>query len=258
MRQALRPLLLATLTLLLGACHITPDGPTAIRIGSYNIHHGAGTDGVRDLDRIADALASERIDLIALQEVDRLAERSGRVDQAKALGASLGFQHVFGRSIPLGDGEYGNAVLSRWPIRSSTVHALPNPSGGEQRTVLEVLIEVPDGRTVTLLATHFDHSSRANRMAQAEWVIEHSKSVPGAVVLLGDLNAEPGSSTMTTLATAFEATDRTGFTYPAGVPDRRIDWILPCADDVAPLEDRVVPEPVASDHRPLWLDVEIQ
>ena len=53
---------------------------------SYNIHHGAGTDGKLDLERIARIIREQRADLVALQEVDVKAWRSGGVDEAAELG----------------------------------------------------------------------------------------------------------------------------------------------------------------------------
>ena len=79
-----------------GACAAAPgeagrDGPAReLRVLSYNIHHGRGTDGAIDLPRIARVIAATRPDLVALQEVDRGTGRANGVDQADALGELTG------------------------------------------------------------------------------------------------------------------------------------------------------------------------
>lgn len=90
----------------------------AIRILTYNIHHGEGSDGVFDLPRLARVIASADPDLVALQEVDEKTERSGGVSQVSELGRLTGLRPVFGEAMPFDSGGYGVAVLSRWPVVS--------------------------------------------------------------------------------------------------------------------------------------------
>ncbi|MCH2154165.1 MAG: gluconate 2-dehydrogenase subunit 3 family protein [Phycisphaerales bacterium] len=67
----------------------SPENATAIRVATYNIKHGRGMDGTIDLERTAATLEALKADLIALQEVDDQARRSGGVDQAAWLEAEL-------------------------------------------------------------------------------------------------------------------------------------------------------------------------
>lgn len=69
-----------------------PVASDALRVLTYNIHHGEGTDGVLDLERIAGVIKGASPDLVALQEVDVGAERTGGVDQAGELGRLTGMQ----------------------------------------------------------------------------------------------------------------------------------------------------------------------
>jgi len=76
---------------------------------TYNIHHGEGVDGKLDLVRIAKVIQEVEPDIVALQEVDQNAGRSGQVDQAAELGRLTKMRSVFGGNIALQGGEYGNA-----------------------------------------------------------------------------------------------------------------------------------------------------
>ena len=75
--------------------------PLTLRILSYNIHHGQGTDGIFDLERLARVISSVEPDLVALQEVDRATTRSGGVDQAAELARLTGMEAAFGKTIHL-------------------------------------------------------------------------------------------------------------------------------------------------------------
>src|SRR5690242_8494338 len=86
-----------------------PAGPAALRVLSYNIHHGEGTDGKLDLDRIAAVIKAQKPDLVAVQEVDRNTKRTNQVDQAAVLGKLTGLHAAFARAIDLQGGEYGQA-----------------------------------------------------------------------------------------------------------------------------------------------------
>ncbi|MEZ6125818.1 MAG: endonuclease/exonuclease/phosphatase family protein [Planctomycetaceae bacterium] len=114
------------------ACGRAAD-PTQLRVLSYNIHHGEGVDRKLDLQRIADVILSVRPDLVALQEVDRNATRTGGVDQPAELARLTRMHVVFGANIELQGGHYGNAVLSRHPIARLRNHLLPNIDDSERR-----------------------------------------------------------------------------------------------------------------------------
>lgn len=231
-----------------------------LRVLSYNIHHAAGVDARLDVERIAKVILSVKPDIVALQEVDKGVERSKRADQPAELARLTKMNVVFGKNINFGGGEYGNAVLSRFPIGGSTNHKLPNIDDGEQRGVLDVTLRVPDGR-VRLLATHFDHRrDEAERRASAEAVnrlLEKDRKLP--TLLAGDLNAVPTSDTLKTLERSWKlANKKESFTVPVKEPKRQIDYVL-----FAPvgawsvIETRVLPEATASDHRAILAVLEV-
>ena len=61
---------------------IQASEPTQVRVLTYNIHHGEGTDRKIDLARIAAVIKRVKPDVVALQEVDKATSRSHGVDQA--------------------------------------------------------------------------------------------------------------------------------------------------------------------------------
>ncbi len=232
-----------------------PAPPLRVRVLSYNIHHAEGVDKVLDVERIARVIRSADPDLVALQEVDRNATRTGSVDQPAELAKRTGLAGAFGPNIPLPGGDYGNAVLSRWPILRSENHRLPNVDAGEQRGVLEVHV-MPPGRAepLVLWATHFDHRQNdAERRQSAQAIAERIARAPGQPALLvGDLNDVPASATLTALASDWTRANAEILpTIPAGRPARQIDYVLfrPAAR-WRTVETRVLDEAIASDHRP--------
>src|SRR5688500_13246576 len=134
------------------------------RVLVYNMHAGKDAAGVDNLQRIATLVDSVDADIVLLQEVDRNTTRSGRVDQPATLARLTGRHVAFGKSLDYQGGEYGIAILSRWPITSDTTLPLPiDPpqprSGGsyEPRAALRVTIAAPGG-PLAVVNTHLDAS----------------------------------------------------------------------------------------------------
>ncbi|MFK7909411.1 MAG: endonuclease/exonuclease/phosphatase family protein [Akkermansiaceae bacterium] len=221
-----------------------------LKVVSYNIHHGKGMDGKLDLKRIADVIRKEKPDLVALQEVDINVPRSGNIDQAKKLAELLGMHHAFGKTIDLDGGQYGNAVLSKFPIKKSTVHKLPGP--GEARVVLEVLIEI-DGAFISFASIHFHHKDREARMLQAMAMngALHPRKHP--LIVAGDFNAKPDSRTMKMIKESWHILPKVGLslTIPASEPTSEIDYIMTRNLQQKGSTSKVIAEKVASDHRPV-------
>jgi endonuclease/exonuclease/phosphatase family metal-dependent hydrolase len=229
---------------------------------TYNIHHGEGIDAKLDLARIAGVIKSAEPDLVALQEVDLKTERTKMVDQPAELARLTGMQVVFGGNLRFQGGDYGNAVLTRLPIKAHTNHALPSLDEGEPRGVLIAEVELPGGTTVLLLATHLDHRrDEAERLASAKAINELSLKTPDRpAILAGDLNATPDSAVlMRVLEQWTNPAVKPLPTIPVGQPERQIDYVLfrPAARWKA-IETTVLNEAVASDHRPLLSIVEFQ
>ncbi|GAB3577803.1 endonuclease/exonuclease/phosphatase family protein [Amycolatopsis endophytica] len=227
---------------------------------TFNIHHAQGTDDVLDLARVAGVVRDSGADVVGLQEVDRhYSDRSEQADQAGELARMLGYHVVFGANIdrdPPTAGsprvQYGTAILSRYPITAWDNTYLFRSPDQEQRGLLHAELDV-HGVAVHVYDTHLAASSQTDRLEQARQITALIGRTRPAV-LVGDLNALPDAPEIATLNGVF--TDAWtvsgkggGPTYPAGAPDRRIDYVY-TSRSVSPLVTRVLPTD-ASDHLPL-------
>jgi endonuclease/exonuclease/phosphatase family metal-dependent hydrolase len=239
--------------------------PRPLRVATFNIHHGVGLDDVLDLERIAATVESTGVEVVGLQEVDvHFGARSDFVDQANWLADRLGMYVVFGANLnldPLSAGaprrQYGTAILSEHRIRESTNTLLPRPEGGEQRGLLEAHIRVR-GLPVTVYNTHLQHDSQVERLAQIATIRDIIAGVDESVVVLGDLNATPGSPEIANLTEDLVDSWATagvcdGFTYDAATPHARIDYVMSSGDVVARTAAVVTAD--ASDHLPVVVDL---
>jgi len=228
--------------------------PTRIRVVSYNVHHGEGTDGKLDLRRIAQVLRDARPDIVALQEVDQNTKRTGQVDQAAELARLLEMNHLFGGNIDYQGGRYGNAILTKYASVTMTNHQLPALTEGEQRGLMEADIKVPGfEQPLKFLATHFDYrGDNRERIASCEMIARLTRDWGNRPALLaGDLNAVPDSPTLAELKADWTRANREVLaTFPSEAPTRQIDYILlrPQAGWRI-VECRVLDAPAASDHR---------
>jgi len=257
------------------------DGRTALRLVTFNTHHGVGDDGRHDLARIAALLHDTDADVICLQEVDRhFGDRSKTVDQAavlaEGLGRSAAWSLAWGPAIdrdgPTRDAprrQYGNAVLSRLPMVDDSVHRLPGD--GEPRAAVRAVLGVGD-RTLTVVATHLSSGSMRERAAQATALVDLLPGPGSASLVVGDLNATAGAPELvplrTRLADAWQQAGSRGdqargwqlwkrdqgLTHPARRPRVRIDqvWVSP---EVRVTAARVLDGSACSDHHPLQVDL---
>lgn len=222
-----------------------------LRLLTYNIHHAEGLDGKVDYDRIARVIRETKADLVALQEVDIHTQRTDRVDQARTIASKLGMHQVFGRAIHFQGGQYGLAVLSRWPILTHKVHALPYRINQEPRIALETHIRPDKGiPELCFIDTHLCHLSETTRSEQVQRLLQIvPKNGPAEVILAGDFNARPDSSPMERL-------------WGEGWRDllgehHGIDYLLaPGASHWEVRSARIVDAPVASDHMPVFVELE--
>jgi len=250
------------LVLLLSAPLHAADGPLRIKVLCYNIHHGRGTDDKVDIERLAKVIQSVDPDLVSLQEVDSGVMRSSQINEPEKLGELCKLTPVFGNNIKYDGGDYGNAVLSRWPVAGHTNHKLQSYYPGEQRGLLEVQITLPDDRgPLFFYATHFDYRGNSpERLPSAVTVNEVIGTKAGApAILAGDLNERPDGPAVMELSKVWKRTNHGELpTFPVDKPVRQIDHILvhpPARFRV--VETRVLDDAVASDHRAIFSVLEL-
>jgi endonuclease/exonuclease/phosphatase family metal-dependent hydrolase len=238
--------------------------PATLRVMTYNIHAGRGTDGKLDLERLAKIIRDADVDVVAIQEVDRGTKRSGKIDEPGELARLTGMHAEFGKAIDHDGGDYGQLILSRRPVQKLDVHKLPNEAGHEQRIALFAQIAQPKPLPDLLLVgthLHAKGGGDALRLAQAKEIARLLKEDPRASdhapLLLGDLNSVPRSDAMTFLGESWiDASADSGPTVPAGKPAHKIDYVLvPKGSPWKVVSAKVLDEPVASDHRPVVVEL---
>lgn len=253
-----------------------PDRSTDLRVMSFNIHHGADSGDVLDLERTAAVIEASGAEVIGLQEVDNAwSSRSDFEDQTARLAELLDMHYVYGANLDLTrfDGgaensQYGNAILSEYPIIDSENHLLTSieypEMPTEQRGLLEAVINVK-GHHVGFYSTHLDHQRAEQRELQAREIVEITGESRRPAVVVGDLNAKPDAPELQGLFSvftdAFAALDQDdAYTFaPDGAPvvdaSLRIDYVL-VSEGVRPQDAHVV-RTSASDHLPIVADLEI-
>lgn len=249
------------LPLLLAGCASVPRADEPLRILTYNIHAGRDAAGKDNLERVAAVIASSRAGIVLLQEVDRNTTRSGKVDQLAELMRLTGMHGRFGKSLDYQGGEYGIAILSRWPITASEVVPLrvepPQERAGGSREPRIAFIVVT--KTLRIANTHLDASREEGyRLQEVPQVLAAARGS----ILGGDFNANPDSAVHEVVVRAglrdawSECGRGEGMTYPATPPQKRIDYLF--LGPGARCTSASVLETDGSDHRPLLVEIAVR
>ncbi|WP_339727434.1 endonuclease/exonuclease/phosphatase family protein [uncultured Gimesia sp.] len=232
-----------------------------LRVLCYNIHYGQGTDGKYDVARLAKVIERTKPDLVALQEVDVGVKRSGRVHEAQRLAELTGMEVRFGPTQHYEGGLFGNAVLTRLPILDVMIQPLPYTESTPQlvtypRGAIVVTVKGPGDKPLRFISTHFQHNLPEDRVAEAKAINKHFASNDGVpTILAGDMNAQPDTDPIKILLKQWTNAidDDATPTAPSTKPRSRIDYIFyRPATRFEMVESKVIDEPLASDHRPVF------
>lgn len=230
-----------------------------LRVLTYNIHGGLGSDRRLDLARIAAVIAAADADIVALQEVDARRARSGGVDQAAWLAAQLRMELRFGPTIEHGTEAYGIATLTRLPILETRQVCLPwregNPKS-EPRCALVTRLAWPEPeRSLDMVNTHLSvrFGERAGQVAK---LLEDLGG--DTMIVAGDFNCTPWSRPYRTLCGPLRcaASPRS---WPAPLPVVPLDHIL-FRGPLRVVRSGVWRAPgtrIASDHAPVLAELEV-
>ncbi|MDB6059320.1 MAG: autotransporter-associated beta strand repeat protein, partial [Verrucomicrobiales bacterium] len=241
---------------------------SVFRVMTYNIHSGADpVTGNIDTTRTANFITGNDVDLVSLNEVARNMPRSNGRDIIAELSQKTGMPFVFSNNmqgLPAGQ-EFGNAILSRFPILFRDHRLLPNINGNEQRGWLKTIVDV-NGKYITFESTHLDfHSDSTERLMCATnintWLAE--ETVP--TIICGDFNDTPSSPVYNLMDNDWKDTWTTagdgslGRTVPSpGYPNNlnaRIDYIWKAlGTSITPTNEFVGYTIEASDHYPVISD----
>ena len=243
---------------------------TRLRVMTYNVHGCVGTDRRLDPGRIAAVIAHYAPDIVAVQELDAGRARSGRVDQAHLLAQALAMQFHFHPAIQVKEEQYGDAILSRHPLRLMHAAVLPTVRAVRQlprRGALWAAAKYPGG-SIQVINTHLGLNGR-ERLAQvsalfgSDWSRHPACHAP--LIVCGDFNAVPGSQTYRALLRRLREVRRCVpsrrrlRTFSTRYPMLRLDHIF-ISDDIF-VRHVEVPRTrltrLASDHFPLIADLEV-
>ncbi|PMD95012.1 endonuclease [Siphonobacter sp. BAB-5405] len=248
---------LSLLVVLLGCTRPSGrSGGDTVRVLTYNIHHANPPSKPEfiDLEAIARVIKNDQPDIVMVQEVDVRTRRSGQVDEAEKLAQLTGLQAYFVKAIDHDGGEYGVALLSKFPLHNQRRYPLPLDSQkpGEPRVLGTAELKLPSGRSITVACTHLDaQRGPASRVLQAKEIARILKAVPMPVILAGDLNDTPESETLRILNQSLQSTCKDcAPTIPVENPRKTIDFIL-TGGPWKVMEHRVIQETYASDHLPV-------
>jgi endonuclease/exonuclease/phosphatase family metal-dependent hydrolase len=218
---------------------------------TFNIHSGLGPRGL-NLEQIAREIESWDPDVVLMQEVDRLRHHSGGIDQPAWLAERLGMEYAYGANESPGNGQIGNATLSRYPIVDQTNTHLPHQPGLRDallRGLLRTRIQVGE-TVVSIFNTHLQPSYDSLKLAQMRVVAQIVAADPQPKLLGGDFNATSAGAVLA-LARPFLSDAWAVGVGPDGTSPNghkgRIDFVLHSSEFV-PEAARTIDSAV-SDHR---------
>ena len=227
-----------------------------MKIMTFNTQHMADYygDGQVNFRKYADYILSEVPDVVGLNEIRSSGKAADYRNQTAHLAAltEMPYSYFAKAIIPLGRGPYGNAMLSKFAIVEAKTIPIPDPEPKmfdspdyETRCILKAKLE----NGVTVLVTHFGLNPDEHEKA-AETVIQHIEDEK--CILMGDFNVLPDSHILDPIRVRMKDT-ADAFTapllsFPADVPDRKIDYIFVSPDIEVVSAD--IPALALSDHRP--------
>lgn len=228
-----------------------------LRIASYNIQHGKGMDGILNLNRTSQLLSQIDADLVFLQEVDMFRTSSHLVRQVQRLALGLGMHWIYGpvRAYPIGS--YGNAILSRFPIKEKGNHLLQDTI--DPRRCLQAEISLA-GKPLALFDTHLGLKQAVRLQQVQDVILPLLLSVPGPAILAGDFNATVNRPETSLLAEHLNDTFSKNSgpltnTFSAINPTARIDYIF--TNQYCMAANYFIMASTASDHLPIIAEIEI-
>ena len=239
-----------------------------IKLMSYNTQHCLNyvTQEI-DYDIMVDTIKKCEADIIGLQEIRDEGPDPEYQAQAKILAEKLGYYYYFAEAIyfdsddPDGEGPYGNALVSRYPITSAETIIIPDPEPKgydgyyETRCVLKATIDVGSG--LNLLVCHFGLNPDEHENAVKTVVANLPKE---RCVLMGDFNMQPDNPILRPIQERLFDTAQLfsspKLSFPSDNPTIKIDYIFVSEDLRVCCAD--IPAIVSSDHRPHTATIEFE
>jgi endonuclease/exonuclease/phosphatase family metal-dependent hydrolase len=236
-----------------------------VRILTYNVHRCVGTDRRLDVARVAEVIAAQSPDIVALQELDVGRARTGGVDQAHRLAQRLGMAFHFNAAFQVEEELYGDAILTTLPERLIKAGALPTHPRIrrlEPRGAVWIAVTI-GGAELQVINTHLglvprEQRDQAAALAGADWL----GAAKAPLILVGDLNATARAGAYRAFTRRLTESRRAARpsravpTFPSTFPVLAIDHVFVSAGVVVQ-SVRTPLDPLsrlASDHLPLVVD----
>ncbi|HXQ15411.1 MAG TPA: endonuclease/exonuclease/phosphatase family protein [Caulobacteraceae bacterium] len=236
-----------------------------VRILTYNVHRCVGTDRRLDVARVAEVIAAQAPDIVALQELDVGRARTGGVDQAHRLAQRLGMAFHFNAAFKVEEELYGDAILTTLPerlVKAGPIPTHPRFSRLEPRGAVWIAVSV-GGAELQVINTHLglvprEQRAQAAALAGDDWL--GGAATP--LILVGDMNATPRALAYRTFASRLVESRRAARlsrlapTFPSTFPVLAIDHVF-VSEGVTVDAVRTPLDPLsrlASDHLPLVVD----
>ena len=218
-----------------------------VKLMSYNVRNTKGMDGIRNLQRVANVIINEAPDVVAVQELDSMTTRSNQQYVLGELAERTQMHATYAPAISFQGGKYGIGILSKeTPLN---IRTYPLPGREEARMLL-----VAEFENYFFACTHLSLTEE-DRLASLDIIKSSVVKSNKPYFLAGDLNDQPDSKFIQALQEDFQVlTHIKKPTFPAPEPTETIDYIAAWkhgSNDFANLSAQVLEEPVASDHRPL-------
>ena len=239
------------LFLCLFAMALSAHSQNDLKLMSYNIRNAKGMDNVRNVQRIVNVINNEAPDVIAVQELDSMTTRSNHTYVLAEITERTQMHASYAPAIDFQGGKYGIGILSK--DKPLDIQTYPLPGREEKRMLM-----VAEFKDYFFACTHLSLTEE-DRLTSLEIIKNSVKSNQKPFFLAGDLNDTPNSKFIQALQEDFLILTNTKKpTYPAPEPKETIDYIAAWkgnTDNFANLSAQVVEEPLASDHRPLTVQL---
>lgn len=242
--------LITVLTIFLIFVSVDVSSQTDLRIMTYNIRNGMGMDSKSDYKRTANVIKKFHPDIVAIQEVDSVTNRSNKRFVLGELSELTGMYYFYAPAIDYDGGKYGTGLLSREKPLHTRYMALPGKE--EQRVLL-----IAEFDKFVFLGVHLSLTPE-DQLTSVHIIQQVLATIKKPVFIAGDFNAAPDSDVITQLSQTFKVLTPLQKTYPADKPTECLDYIALDIQTYKPAlfkRSWVINEPRASDHRPVLLDV---
>ena len=230
-----------------------------IKIASYNIR--AGLDS--SIESIANAIVELGADVIEIQEIDESNVRNSysQTDLLKKL-AKFDYSY-FCDATPYKKGQYGHAILSKYPLKDPITIKLPKRRDKEDRVMCLTRIELDNKKNILIAGAHFGLNDNTEQIQYAmntlqSWIKQEQ------IILLGDFNTTPDGHNyelLTQYYHEFMPPESMYDTFPTPFPSKRIDYILTSKEySVCGIKPKDVFRSAVnfshlSDHYPLMIEI---